>query len=208
MNVGNPSVRARVLLLRDAKIDAKRRSRNFREHHPELDLPLPPGFPLTIKARVGVVPRRKLTIGEPKIGQVSFDTQNDPTPLKEAGVTIIRGNTLVGELVCVGNIHDSAIMFAEKNANAIVLAEKIAPASSPKLYGRALCLASQYSSEAHSQFSPPRPLKVCESICHPKDNQPRGVKKGPFVEWSDVCMGKGLLSIVAASRPGVTRMLS
>ena len=84
----------------------------------------------------------------------------------------------------------------------------------PRLSGRALCIAAQYSTEASSAFIQHKQLRYSKvPVVHGvqgkgTDKMPRGINHGNTTSWIDVSEAKGCLQpIVASSRPGVTRML-
>jgi len=83
--------------------------------------------------------------------------------------------------------------------------------TAPKLSGRQLLIAHQYTSEAMRNYTSPKPLKSGKNlIVHEHDPMPRGKnsERGAYTNWIDVCVAKGcLMPIVASGRPGMTRMM-
>jgi hypothetical protein len=109
--------------------------------------------------------------------------------------------------------RDAARLKAEKAAVEIKLASmKSSPGKAPTLMGRAACIQYQYGTTNNRTFVHHTPLEHANTqICHPSEKERgierRGKNTGEFVDWLDTRGNPELLTAVASSRAGITRMM-
>mmetsp|Transcript_87956 Transcript_87956/g.175940 ORF Transcript_87956/g.175940 Transcript_87956/m.175940 type:complete len:174 (+) Transcript_87956:87-608(+) len=107
--------------------------------------------------------------------------------------------------------REAARLKAEKDAVEKRLKSMSSPGKSPALTGKAACIQYQYESTSKRTFVHHEPLEHAGTrICRPSEKERgkerRGKNTGEFVEWLDARGDPELLTQVASSRAGITRM--